>query len=61
VSFPNNVKDSVCVTKLCVTQLCEALEREDVEAEEKRDTESKIRTPHEDVGNNPGITPKMVI
>ena len=28
----------VCV---CVTKLCEALEREDVEAEEKRDTESK--------------------
>ena len=56
MSFPNNVKDSVCVTKLC-----EALEREDVEAEEKRDTESKTRTPHEDVGNNPGITPKKGI
>ena len=40
----------LCVSKLCVDKLCEDKRRRE-EADGRRDTESKTRTPHKDVGN----------
>ena len=40
----------LCVSKLCVDKLCEDKRRRE-EADGRRDTEPKTRTPHKDVGN----------